>query len=197
MISVNGRCVYLINEISGYQELKLILTDMKKRKCQKIEMEYEILLKLLHELQRLKYQKNVLLDENEKLKDKAEVGQLKEKQSSFLIIIDVLGDLKDSGAWIEYKNKTANTKEFYRIDKEVLEKVVDEKTADNIETKNILNMMANLGIIRKQDNKILFSASIDGVPKRIYMIRKDSVDFLERAGDYVYSGISSGNKVFS
>ena len=45
-------------------------------------------------------------------------------------------------------------------------------------------MMANLGIIRKQDNKILFSASIDGVPKRIYMIRKDSVDFLERAGDY-------------
>lgn len=103
MISVNGRCVYLINEISGYQELKLILTDMKKRKCQKIEMEYEILLKLLHELQRLKYQKNVLLDENEKLKDKAEVGQLKEKQSSFLIIIDVLGDLKDSGAWIEYK----------------------------------------------------------------------------------------------
>ena len=184
MISVNGRCVYLINEISGYQELKLILTDMKKRKCQKIEMEYEILLKLLHELQRLKYQKNVLLDENEKLKDKAEVGQLKEKQSSFLIIIDVLGDLKDSGAWIEYKNKTANTKEFYRIDKEVLEKVVDEKTADNIETKNILDMMANLGIIRKQDNKILFSASIDGVPKRIYMIRKDSVDFLERAGDY-------------
>lgn len=167
---------------AGYQELKLILTGMKKKKSNKIEMDYSILHKILHEMQRLKYQKNILLDENAKLRNTTkniESEELKNGSQDFLIIIDVLRELKVKGVWIEYKNITVHTKEFYRIEKEVLENIVEEKSNGSIDLKRILDMMSNFGIIRKQDNKILTSATVDGVPKRIYMVRKDSVDLQE------------------
>jgi hypothetical protein len=167
---------------AGYQELKLILTGMKKKNYKKIEMDYSILHKIFDEMQRLKYQKNILLDENAKLKNITKNIQCEESRNGsqeFLIIIDVLKELKSKGAWIEYKNITVHTKEFYRIEKEVLENIVEEKSDGSVDLKRILDMMANFGIIRKQDNKILTSATVDGVPKRIYMVRIDSVDSQE------------------
>jgi hypothetical protein len=161
-------------EISGYQVLKLILSDMEKRKYQKVEMEYGILLKFLKEFQNIKYQKNFLLDEI----DKYIIMLDQDKQQLFLFIIDLLRDLKSRGEWIEYKNNTVHTKEYYRIEKETLEKIIEEKAA-GIDTKKTLDFMANLGILRKQADKILSSATVKGVPKRIYMVRIDSVDFIE------------------
>lgn len=168
--------------ISGYQKLKLVLIDMKKRNCKKKEMEYETLFKLLQEIQSLKFQKNALLDEIDKSKGDTESRQLKglvQASHPYLIIIDILRDLSTMRAWIEYKNKTVHTKEFYRIEKETLEKVIGEKAAGLIDSKKILDMMANMGIIRKQDNKILTTTTVGGDPKRIYMIRIDSLDLLE------------------
>lgn len=160
-----------------------MLSDMEKTKYQKVEIDYEILLKLFYEMQNLKYQKNVLLDEIDRLKSVTVSNQPKELDKdaqSFLLIIDLLRDLKSRGAWIEYKNKTVHTKEYYRIEKETMEMIVEEKAAGEIDPKKILDIMANLGILRKQaDNKILTSATVDGVPKRIYMVRIDSVDYLE------------------
>lgn len=165
--------------ISGYQELKLILSDMEIRKLKKIEIKYEILLRILHEMQTLKYQKNTLLDENYALKRVEVSNQPKMDQGTqlFFLIIDILKDLKSRGAWIEYKNKTVHTKDYYRIEKDVLEKVIEEK-AVGVDPKKILDMMANLGILRKQADKILSSATVDGAPKRIYMVRIDSVEYL-------------------
>jgi len=161
--------------ISGYQELKQLLSGMKKLKHRKVEIDYDLLLKFLQEFQGLKYQKNLLLDEINKFKSILN----QDEQKIFLLILDLLRDLKSKGAWIEYKNKTVHTKEYYRIEKETLEMIIEEK-AEGIDPKKILDMMANLGILRKQaDGKILTSASVDGVPKRIYMVRIDSVDYLE------------------
>ncbi len=179
---MNGRSTDLIGNESGYQKLKLILSDMGERKCKKIELEYEILLKFFQEIQSLKIQKNVLLDKVDELKVIAESKQSKELDQdaqSFLIIIDILRYLKTRGQWIEYKNKTVHTKEFYRIEKEIMEKIVDEKANGFADSKKILDMMANMGIIRKQDNKILSTATVEGVPKRIYMIRIDSIDSID------------------
>ena len=148
---------------------------MKKLKHRKVEIDYDLLLKFLQEFQGLKYQKNLLLDEINKFKSILN----QDEQKIFLLILDLLRDLKSKGAWIEYKNKTVHTKEYYRIEKETLEMIIEEK-AEGIDPKKILDMMANLGILRKQaDGKILTSASVDGVPKRIYMVRIDSVDYLE------------------
>ena len=165
--------------ISGYQELKLILSNMEKRQTKNVEIEYEILLRILHEMQTLKYQKNTLLDENNALKRVEVSNQPKMDQGTqlFFLIIDILKDLKSRGVWIEYKNKTVHTKDYYRIEKDVLEKVIEEK-AVGVDPKKILDMMANLGILRKQADKILSSATVDGVPKRIYMVRIDSVKYL-------------------
>lgn len=152
---------------------------MEIRKLKKIEIKYEILLRILHEMQTLKYQKNTLLDENYALKRVEVSNQPKMDQGTqlFFLIIDILKDLKSRGAWIEYKNKTVHTKDYYRIEKDVLEKVIEEK-AVGVDPKKILDMMANLGILRKQADKILSSATVDGVPKRIYMVRIDSVEYL-------------------
>lgn len=165
--------------ISGYQELKLILSNMEKRQTKNVEIKYEILLRILHEMQTLKYQKNTLLDENYALKRVEVSNQPKMDQGTqlFFLIIDILKDLKSRGVWIEYKNKTVHTKDYYRIEKDVLEKVIEEK-AVGVDPKKILDMMANLGILRKQADKILSSATVDGVPKRIYMVRIDSVEYL-------------------
>lgn len=173
----------LDKSISGYQELKSILSDMKKNKCQIIEMRYELLLQLLIEMHSLKKQKNVLIDSYDKLK--AEVmskqpNELDQESKQFLFIIKLLRELKSRGLWIEYKNKTVHTNEYYRIEKETLDMIVEEKASGEIDPKKILDMMANMGIIRKQaDGKILSSASVGGVSKRIYMVRIDSVDYLE------------------
>lgn len=179
MISVNGRGNDLKEEISGYQELKLILSDMEKRRTKNVEIKYEILLRILHEMQTLKYQKNTLLDKNCALKRVEVSNQPKLDQGAQLLflIIDILKDLKIRGAWIEYKNKTVHTKDYYRIEKDVLEKVIEE-IAVGVDTKKILDTMANLGILRKQADKILSSATVDGAPKRIYMVRIDSVEYL-------------------
>lgn len=152
---------------------------MEIRKLKKIEIKYEILLRILHEMQTLKYQKNTLLDENYALKRVEVSNQPKMDQGTqlFFLIMDILKDLKSRGAWIEYKNKTVHTKDYYRVEKDVLEKVIEEK-AVGVDYKKILDMMANLGILRKQADKILSSATVDGVPKRIYMVRIDSVEYL-------------------
>lgn len=152
---------------------------MEKRQTKNVEIEYEILLRILHEMQTLKYQKNTLLDENNALKRVEVSNQPKMDQGTqlFFLIIDILKDLKSRGVWIEYKNKTVHTKDYYRIEKDVLEKVIEEK-AVGVDPKKILDMMANLGILRKQADKILSSATVDGVPKRIYMVRIDSVKYL-------------------
>lgn len=152
---------------------------MEIRKLKKIEIKYEILLRILHEMQTLKYQKNTLLDENYALKRVEVSNQPKMDQGTqlFFLIMDILKDLKSRGAWIEYKNKTVHTKDYYRVEKDVLEKVIEEK-AVGVDYKKILDMMANLGILRKQADKILSSATVDGVPKRIYMLRIDSVEYL-------------------
>lgn len=152
---------------------------MEKRQTKNVEIKYEILLRILHEMQTLKYQKNTLLDENYALKRVEVSNQPKMDQGTqlFFLIIDILKDLKSRGVWIEYKNKTVHTKDYYRIEKDVLEKVIEEK-AVGVDPKKILDMMANLGILRKQADKILSSATVDGVPKRIYMVRIDSVEYL-------------------
>lgn len=180
MISVNGRCIDLKEEISGYQELKLILSDIEKRKIEKVEIEYEILLKILCEMQNLKYQKNALLDEIDKINNVAINSQPEVDQETqlFYLVLDLLKELKSRGAWIEYKNKTIHTKEYYRIEKDVLEKIIEEK-AFGVDSKKIIDLMASLGILRKQDDKILSSATVAGVPKRIYMVRIDSVEYFE------------------
>ena len=156
-------------EISGYQELKLILSNMEKGKYQIVEMKYVTLLKLLNEFQKIKYQKNMLIDK---------YNSERNNQQLFLPIIDILRDLKRRGEWIEYKNKTVHTKEFYRIEKETLEKIIEEKAAGT-DPKKVLDIMANLGILRKQGDKILSSAPVEGVTKRIYMVRIDSVDNID------------------
>lgn len=178
----------LKDKVSGYQELKLILADMKKSSGKIIEIKCEILFKVFYELKNLKYQKNVLIDEVNKLKD--EVNSLKhvtvnsqtkefdQDIQSFLLILDVLKELKSRGAWIEYKNKTVHTKEYYRIVKETMDMIIEEKAAGKIDPKKVLDTMANLGILRKQADKVISSASVEGVPKRIYMVRIDSVDYL-------------------
>lgn len=165
----------LKEKVSGYQELKLVLSDMGRVGCKKINIEYDMLLKLFHEIQNLKYQKNMLLDEVHKLKS----IELDQDAMVFLLIKDLLRDLKTRGAWIEYKNKTVHTKEYYRIEKDTLDKIVEEKATVKIDSKKLLEVMANLGILRKQGDKILSSATVEGTPKRIYMVRIDSVDFIE------------------
>ena len=145
---------------------------MEKRKYRIAEIKYVTLLKLLKEFQLIKSQKNMLLDEIDKFSSE------RDYQLPFLSIIDILRDLKRRGEWIEYKNKTVHTKEFYRIEKETLEKIIEEKAA-GIDTKKVLDTMANLGILRKQGDKILSSAPVEGVTKRIYMVRIDSVDNIE------------------
>jgi len=166
----------------GYLKLKQILADMKEKKYQKIEVAYETLLKLLYEIQYLKYQKNILLDRIEKLKNISESNQLKELDQvteSLIFIKDLLSDLRVRRVWIEYKNKTVHTKEFYRVEKETLDKILKEKATGTVDPKKILDMMANLGILRKQGDKILSTATVDGYPKRIYMIRIDSVESID------------------
>lgn len=168
--------------ISGYQELKRVLSEMRMKKYQKIEIEYTTLYKIFRELQSLKYQKNILLDEIKKLKNSKESQQSKKLDdytNSLLSITEILRDLKAKTPWIEYKNKTVHTNEFYRIEKENLDKIIEEMVGNEIEVKNILDVMANMGILRKQDNKIISSATVNGATKRIYMVRKDSIDLLE------------------
>mgnify|MGYP003374075040 CR=1 FL=1 len=150
------------------------------------------------EIIRLKKRINFLLDyqanlvkENTLLKNECEVMRDKlgrysdadvrqepevdewEKYSKLLLLI--LRKLKSEEKWIAFKNNTANSKEYNRIDKAVLDEIISGFSENN---EMIIKIMANFGIIKVNGKKEYFSIVIDKTPTKIYLLRKSALDMV-------------------
>ena len=86
-----------------------------------------------------------------------------------------LAELQKSALWLDYKNNTANTKEYYRVDKRDFENILAAYTDDKVTARNFIRYMVCLGIMKSNDKEI-FSVIVNGKSRRVYMIRKTAVD---------------------
>ena len=123
------------------------------------------------EIARLKAKANKLIDVNQQL--------VREKAKFTFIyitrILVFLAELQKSALWLDYKNNTANTKEYYRVDKRDFENILAAYTDDKVTARNFIRYMVCLGIMKSNDKEI-FSVIVNGKSKRVYMIRKTAVD---------------------
>lgn len=146
------------------------------------------------EIARLKAKTNKLIDVNEQLvKEKKQLQETirrlqkcskedsditEEDQLTFIYIKRIfhfIDELKRSALWLDYKNNTANTKEYYRVDKRDFENILAAYTDDKVTARNFIRYMVCLGIMKSNDKEI-FSVIVNGKSRRVYMIRKTAVD---------------------
>lgn len=148
------------------------------------------------EIARLKAKANKLIDVNQQLvREKAQLqetiqrlqrvsnaeiesGASEEDKFTFIYITRILvflAELQKSALWLDYKNNTANTKEYYRVDKRDFENILAAYTDDKVTARNFIRYMVCLGIMKSNDKEI-FSVIVNGKSKRVYMIRKTAVD---------------------
>lgn len=150
------------------------------------------------EIARLKMKTNKLIDANEQLiKEKEQLqetiqrlqriegsreddsGISEEDRFTFLYIKRIfrfISDLKRMALWLDYKNNTANTKEYYRIEKRDFETILATYTNEMVSAHDLIHFMVNLGILKSSDSKEIFSVIVAGKSRRVYMVRKTAVD---------------------
>ena len=105
-------------------------------------------------------------------------GASEEDELTFIYITRILAflaELQKSALWLDYKNNTANTKEYYRVDKRDFENILAAYTDDKVTARNFIRYMVCLGIMKSNDKEI-FSVIVNGKSRRVYMIRKTAVD---------------------
>lgn len=140
------------------------------------------------EIARLKAKANKLIDVNQQLvREKAQLQETiqrlqrfsnAENELTFIYITRILAflaELQKSALWLDYKNNTANTKEYYRVDKRDFENILAAYTDDKVTARNFIRYMVCLGIMKSNDKEI-FSVIVNGKSRRVYMIRKTAVD---------------------
>lgn len=141
------------------------------------------------EILRLKVKVNTLLDINAGLDRQLKQLNSNKKQQSdnaedvvgqyFRAIGIYMRAANKKDLWLSYKNSTANTKDYYRADKKEFESLFDEINNSELDYQQFVGIMADLGILKTADNKQVFTVTVNGKSKRVYMIRKSAVELFQ------------------
>lgn len=141
----------------------------------------------IDEVKRLKIKINALLDVIEKQKrfNVEGPGEIlgstgEEKIFTYVVnIIKFLRRLQEANLWMDYKNNTVITKEYYRIDKSDFEAVLQEVLDPSLNPSTFIGLMGKLGIMKiasTQNNLyMLHSVVVKGKSRRVYLVRKTSI----------------------
>ena len=87
--------------------------------------------------------------------------------------------LKAANSWITVGNNTANTKDFYRMDKDVFEKLVP-KMSLQVSSKELLKAMADYGIIKKySDGRYYYPVINNNTRYKAYLFKISAISRIE------------------
>lgn len=185
-----------------------IIGTLQCKKKQFFLHEYGKVIKLVgerqreDELSRLKTKVNLLLDvkekmqaENQRLKKMVEEYKVAESdpllpapvyegrdELYMRMVLVFMKSLKRENKWLEFKNKTANAKEYYRIDKVDFDRImvgIVSQTTEDLEEKALIKVMINVGILKCVDGRELFPVVSGDFPRKAYLVKKSAIDMID------------------
>lgn len=138
----------------------------------------------LNEIKRLKKKVNTILEINEELK--SENRRLQQKEDPLFIsqaeplikdMLHFLRALKHANQWMDSVYKTELTKDFFRIEKKELERIL---LGLNLKTpqKELFQCMSSLGVMKDVDGRFLFHVMAQKKQYTVYLIRKSAIDMI-------------------
>ena len=144
----------------------------------KLKMKTNMLLDLIDQMKKEKMElireKELLKQENERLGNL--YGENVEAVTSILTAMDLLKEIQEKSCWVSYKNDTALSKEYLRVEKTVVDGYLEGMSEKR--KNDFILFLKNVGIIRSEGNKMVYSSIVDGYNKRLYMFSRSAVKAL-------------------